>query len=671
MLSEAALQADSFSPQAVANLLWATATLRLDPGRELVRVLTLRSVQCAGEFNAQSISMLLWSLASSEHELSPTLAAAITQQAVECSNEFTPQGISNLFWALATLSVQPDQVLLHTLMRQATAQQHAFEPQATCNLLWSLASLGEQHLPDELFQALLEAIVRRAAQFQPQGVANTLWSLACLQPTNTEALRRALDVLSQRVLEEAHVYSDLQLRQIHQFLLETRLRPRVVGDSLVSFPVDAASAAWLGDSGVHSASLLAMRDKMQVECRRVFQIRKTRGSTLQREVGRTLQSMGYVLVEEASCVFSGYSLDFVVFSPIVKNSGPPPPQQQQPTVSVAHEIIGGGHETGEEWVKGGRITPQATGLVDGAGLFDEGGEERGERGFGLERGDVEGGGGGEINGVECSWVVEVDGPSHYLQVCMWVCVCMPACGHVCVYIRTHWRICRIVDAFMHVSLYMLADTHANVVQTETLVFRLSALMSTSFARGRALTLTLNLNPNLILKLNGNCCHTRTVTLTLSFSAFRLLSLKLSLFLFFPHTHTLSPDCSLARLPFLSRELTSHPSRAHALSLSPSLSLSCALSLSLAVSSSIFLALFLSRSLACSHALSRALLALSPSPSLFLSLARSFSRSLSLRTQGSKKLKGSTLLKNRQIQRMGYRLLNVPYFEWYVACHPSS
>jgi hypothetical protein len=66
--------------QAVANLLWATATLRLDPGKELVQLLTLRSVQCAGEFSPQSISMLLWSLASAEQELSPALAAAITRQ---------------------------------------------------------------------------------------------------------------------------------------------------------------------------------------------------------------------------------------------------------------------------------------------------------------------------------------------------------------------------------------------------------------------------------------------------------------------------------------------------------------------------------------------------------------------------------------------------------------
>ena len=324
LLSEAVKQADDFSPQSVANLLWATATMRLDPGRELVRVLTLRSVQCAGEFNAQSISMLLWSLASSEHEISPALASAITTQAVECGHEFTPQGISCVLWAFATLKVVPEATLLDTLLQQSVVKHHMLDAQATANLLWSLAALGEQELPDSLVHALLQAILRTSPDFLPQGVANTLWSLVCLQPgpAHRPALRRAVDSLAQQVLIDWPAYRDLDLMQLHQFFVETRLHSGFVaaGDAADAGGSVVAKHAtmWGGEGegeGDLPANVLELRGKVEGECRRLFEIRKTRSSALQREVGKALVSLGYALVEEASCAFTGYSLDFVVFSP--------------------------------------------------------------------------------------------------------------------------------------------------------------------------------------------------------------------------------------------------------------------------------------------------------------------------------------------------------------------
>ena len=70
-----------------------------------------------------------------------------------------------------------------------------------------------------------------------------------------------------------------------------------------------------GGGGDLPANVLELRGKVEGECRRLFEMRKTRSSALQREVGKALVSMGYALVEEASCAFTGYSLDFVVFSP--------------------------------------------------------------------------------------------------------------------------------------------------------------------------------------------------------------------------------------------------------------------------------------------------------------------------------------------------------------------
>jgi hypothetical protein len=226
--------------------------------------------------------MLLWSLASSEHELSPKLAQAITSQAVECGHEFTPQGISNVIWAFATLKVEPPAPLLRSLLQRSVLLRRSFDAQATANLLWALAALGEHTLPHELTQALLESATARASNFAPQGVANTLWALVCLLPppppqrdppsppaaslalslshthTHADALHRALDALSLHVLKHLSLYHDMDLRQLHQFFLETRLG--VAGSWRMSLKIYIARLSIYIRLGSQTAPRVFLRD---------------------------------------------------------------------------------------------------------------------------------------------------------------------------------------------------------------------------------------------------------------------------------------------------------------------------------------------------------------------------------------------------------------------------
>ena len=200
---------------------------------------------------------------------------------------------------------------------------------------------------------------------------------------------------------------------------------------------------------------------MEEQCRRVFQSRKTRGSGLQRDVGRALRSMGLVLVEEVVCAFSAYSLDFVAFAPSSAPQSPPPrlgggggggggrPSMTQSSedddrslassagvflpMPVGEPAAGddgstsGGAEASAsaragdgQWVQGGMICPQAPWLA-GKVRWLETAVSGGEGDYlGLPPvadSGVMGGGGGVMGGLECTYVIEVDGPSHFLQGC--------------------------------------------------------------------------------------------------------------------------------------------------------------------------------------------------------------------------------------------------------------
>jgi hypothetical protein len=63
MLRRAVASAGEFKPQEVANLMWALATLGVEPGAELATAISRRAVASAGEFKPQEVSILMWALA--------------------------------------------------------------------------------------------------------------------------------------------------------------------------------------------------------------------------------------------------------------------------------------------------------------------------------------------------------------------------------------------------------------------------------------------------------------------------------------------------------------------------------------------------------------------------------------------------------------------------------
>ena len=82
LLARASVTVDSFKPQEVANLMWALATLGVEPGAELVTAMSRRAVASAGEFKPQNVANLMWALATLGVEPGAELATAMSRRTV-------------------------------------------------------------------------------------------------------------------------------------------------------------------------------------------------------------------------------------------------------------------------------------------------------------------------------------------------------------------------------------------------------------------------------------------------------------------------------------------------------------------------------------------------------------------------------------------------------------
>ncbi|WP_422449590.1 MULTISPECIES: DUF1601 domain-containing protein [unclassified Endozoicomonas] len=244
--AESKKEKDYFKPQEVTNLLWAVAKL-VDNGLKLEKTPKLKetvtvllppvktkaeSKEGKDQFTPQHIANLLWALGKLvdnglELEKTPELKEAIVAlllwgktkaESKEEKDHFTPQQITNLIWALAKLvsnglelektAMLKESVpaLLNHVKTKAESKEEKnhFIPQHISNLLWSVAKLVDNGLKLEKTVKLREAVavllphVKTKAEskeekdhFMPQEAANLLWALAKLVENGLELKKTA------------------------------------------------------------------------------------------------------------------------------------------------------------------------------------------------------------------------------------------------------------------------------------------------------------------------------------------------------------------------------------------------------------------------------------------------------------------------------------------------
>ena len=191
MQTRATATAGEFDPQAIANVLWALATMGERADRELLAAMQSRATVTAGEFKPRDVANLLRALATMGERADRGLLEAMQARATATAEEFKPPEVANLLWSLATMGETADQGLLVTMQARATETAEKFIPQAVANLLWSLATMGVR-ADRELLQAMKRRATAKVEDFMSQDVANVLWALATMGDRVDRGLLKAM-----------------------------------------------------------------------------------------------------------------------------------------------------------------------------------------------------------------------------------------------------------------------------------------------------------------------------------------------------------------------------------------------------------------------------------------------------------------------------------------------
>ena len=189
--------AGEFKPQEMANTMWAYAVLGERPGAGVFAALETRLLAVIGEINTQDIANILWAYAKLGERPGAGVLGALEGRVQAVAWECTPQGIANILWAYATMGERPSVGVVKALEARmcfvAGKEGNAsITPQNMTNTLWAYAKLGK--MPGEVLWNILENGLRTLARdMSPQNIANTMWAYATLGEMPGEGLTAALE----------------------------------------------------------------------------------------------------------------------------------------------------------------------------------------------------------------------------------------------------------------------------------------------------------------------------------------------------------------------------------------------------------------------------------------------------------------------------------------------
>jgi hypothetical protein len=167
-LLQAQQQLLHFQPGNLARLIWATATLQVQPPSAFMHAFLAASGAQMPRFRAIDIANTLWGVAKLGYKPPGLWLDAALAASARCWSGFKPFELSISIWALARLGVR---FTRPGLLQQQQQQSVTPAPAAAAGA----SSLG---LQGSGFSWLLESIVLLSCAMGPQEIANLLWGLA-------------------------------------------------------------------------------------------------------------------------------------------------------------------------------------------------------------------------------------------------------------------------------------------------------------------------------------------------------------------------------------------------------------------------------------------------------------------------------------------------------------
>eukprot|EP00887_Chlorella_sp_A99_P003857 scaffold11.g3857.t1 len=165
------------APQAMANALWAFATLGYCPPERTLPELLDRLLEVLGDATPQAIANTLWACATLGYRPPDRALSELLDGLLEVLRDADPQAIANTLWTCGTLGYRlPDRALSELLDRLLEVLGDA-KPQEIANTLWTCGTLGYRP-PDRAFAALTRALSSedKLWRAKPQHISMVLWA---------------------------------------------------------------------------------------------------------------------------------------------------------------------------------------------------------------------------------------------------------------------------------------------------------------------------------------------------------------------------------------------------------------------------------------------------------------------------------------------------------------
>jgi hypothetical protein len=230
----------SAKPQGVSNALWALATLQQQQqqqrGAQLVdeqmlsdqlQLLLQRSQVLLIEASPQAIANTLWAFATLQQQIPAEALQQMLLQFVTVLAQARPQAIANTLWACGQLHYIPLQ-LLSALEQHLELQAvlTAANSQELANMAWACGQLGYRGrlLPGALLQQAVELLQGKDMDsFTIQGLCNLCWAAAVLDMQ--EEVHHVLQLVAASAQQwgSAIEGAQQQLYQVHLWLLDSQL----------------------------------------------------------------------------------------------------------------------------------------------------------------------------------------------------------------------------------------------------------------------------------------------------------------------------------------------------------------------------------------------------------------------------------------------------------------
>lgn len=184
MQAQQQLQDLNFRPRNLAQLIWAAATLQVQPPSSFMHAFLAASGSQMQRFKAIDLANTLWGVARLGYQPSSLWLSASLAASARCWSQFKPFELSISIWALATMGVR----FTRPGLLQQQQQRQSGMPSAA-----AAAGAGSLGLQGSGFSWLLGSIALLITAMGLQEIANLLWGLAvgraALSPQEVQVCR--------------------------------------------------------------------------------------------------------------------------------------------------------------------------------------------------------------------------------------------------------------------------------------------------------------------------------------------------------------------------------------------------------------------------------------------------------------------------------------------------